>query len=200
MLSAFSENMFLSVKKEPCSDEELETEKRSSMDEDTAVSPVQDQPEDLSVKKKERDRSRSNSPRPSSISPPSRSCGSGSPDSQKNGEPSRAKRIKPIPPPLDLNARTLSPSDTLPQGHASLPQSPADLPRECLPIRKRFVHRFLVNCKISKNGLSYMLTTSACVKTRSMIHSFLNKFLIQKCSTGFEEILTSFLFCANSPT
>jgi len=137
MLSAFSENLFLSVKKEPCSDEELETEKRLSMDEDTAVSPVQDHPEDLSVKKKERDRSRSNSPRPSSISPPTRSCGSGSPDSQKNGEPSRAKRIKPIPPPLDLNARTLSPSDTLPQGHASLPQSPAELPRECLPIRKR---------------------------------------------------------------
>ena len=27
----------------------------------------------------------------------------------KPGEPSRAKRIKPIPPPLDLNARTLSP-------------------------------------------------------------------------------------------
>jgi len=144
MLSAFSENLFLAVKKEPhSSDEEVEPDRRPSMDEDTTVttaSPVQDQPEDLSVKKKERNRSRSTSPRPSSISPPTRSCGSGSPDSQKNGEPSRAKRIKPIPPPLDLNARTLSPSDTLPQGHtghSSLPQSPADLPRECLPIRKR---------------------------------------------------------------
>ena len=144
MLNTLPDNMFLSVKKEPCSDEELETEKRASMDEDAAVDPVQEQPEDLSVKKKERSRSRSNSPRPSSISPPSRSCESGSPDSQKNGEPSRAKRIKPIPPPLDLNARTLSPSDTFPQGHPSLPHSPADLPRECLPIRKRSVSSFLI--------------------------------------------------------
>merc|ERR1740123_603777 len=103
-------------------------------EEERAGSPVQEQPQDLSVKKE-----RGGvggvldcSPRPSSLSP-----SSGSPDSVKLGEPSRAKRIKPIPPPLDLNARTLSPSDTFPQGHPSLPQSPADLPRECLPIRKR---------------------------------------------------------------
>ena len=135
MLSTLSDKMFLSVKKEPCSEDEVED--RLSMDEDTPVDPVQDQPEDLSVKKKESIRPRSNSPQQSSDSPPGRSSESGSPDSGKNGEPSRAKRIKPIPPPLDLNARTLSPSDTLPPGHSSLPQSPADLPRECLPIRKR---------------------------------------------------------------
>jgi hypothetical protein len=44
-----------------------------------------------------------------------------------------ARRLKHIPPPLDLNARTLDdePADL------RLPKSPADLPRECLPIRKR---------------------------------------------------------------
>merc|ERR1740123_1994534 len=100
-------------------------------EEERAGSPVQEQPQDLSVKKE-----RGGvggvldcSPRPSSLS-----SSSGSPDSQKNGEPSRAKRIKPIPPPLDLNARTLSPQDTL---VPALPSSPADLPRESLPIRKR---------------------------------------------------------------
>jgi len=99
-----------------------------------SLSPVQDQPEDLSVKKEREESEAETSPRPSSASPHTRSSSSGSPDSQKNGEPSRAKRIKPIPPPLDLNARTLSPQDTL---VPALPSSPADLPRECLPIRKR---------------------------------------------------------------
>ena len=70
--------------------------------------PVQDQPQDLSMK-------------PSSTSPPSTSA-------------SASKKIKPIPPPLDLNARTLEePSDL------RVPKSPGDLPRECLPIRKRYV-------------------------------------------------------------
>ena len=94
-------------------------------------------PEDLSVKKKDNDISASTS-RSSSISPPTRSSESGSPDSQKNGEQSRAKRIKPIPPPLDLNARTLSPSDTLPgpPGHALSPTA-ACTPRELLPLRQR---------------------------------------------------------------
>ena len=44
------------------------------------------------------------------------------------------RKVKPIPPPLDLNARTLGveePTDL------RLPKSPSDLPRECLPIRKR---------------------------------------------------------------
>ena len=58
----------------------------------------------------------------------------GSQGSGSSGEATRPKRIKPIPPPLDLNARTLSPCDTLPQ---ALPRSPGDFPRECLPIRKR---------------------------------------------------------------
>ena len=107
------------LKKETVSeDEEIEVGKESDMEESSS-SPVQDQPEDLSVKKK----AGSESPRPSSVSP----------DSGKAGEQSRAKRIKPIPPPLDLNARTLSPSDILPHQ----PQSPADIPRQSLPLRKR---------------------------------------------------------------
>ena len=104
---------------------------------------MQDQPEDLSVRKEDGD---SSSPRPSSASPHTRSSCSGSPDSQKNGETNRAKRIKPIPPPLDLNARTLSPHDVL---VAALPSSPADLPRECLPIRKRQ----LVDVKLEDEAL-----------------------------------------------
>ena len=109
------------LKKETVSeDEEIEVGKESDMEESSS-SPVQDQPEDLSVKKK----AGSESPRPSSVSP----------DSGKAGDQSRAKRIKPIPPPLDLNARTLSPSDILPHQ----PQSPADIPRESLPLRKRSV-------------------------------------------------------------
>jgi hypothetical protein len=51
-----------------------------------------------------------------------------------NGEPSKAKRVKPIPPPLDLNARTLYLSESF---APPLPASPLDFPREALPIRKR---------------------------------------------------------------
>ena len=109
------------LKKETVSeDEEIEVGKESDMEESSS-SPVQDHPEDLSVKKKPGPDA--DSPRPSSVSP----------DSGKSGDQSRAKRIKPIPPPLDLNARTLSPSDILPHQ----PQSPADIPRQSLPLRKR---------------------------------------------------------------
>ena len=132
-------SLLLQVKTEPCSDdEEIEVGKESDMDEDgrgVSPRPVQDQPEDLSIKKEGRSVSSSSS-RPSSISPPTRSTDSESPDSQKTGEQSRAKRIKPIPPPLDLNARTLSPSDTLP-GTGLRSPSDADLP--ALPLRKRWV-------------------------------------------------------------
>jgi len=110
-----------------------------------SLSPVQDQPEDLSIKKEQEESEAGVSPRPSSASPHTRSSSSGSPDSQKNGEP-RVKKIKPIPPPLDLNARTLSPQDTL---VPALPSSPADLPRECLPIRKRQ----LVDVKIEDDAV-----------------------------------------------
>ena len=143
MLSATFSEIFspgtpsVMVKRETVSDEEIEVGKESDMEE--SVSPVQEQPEDLSVPRKgggeEARGSRSDSPRPSSGSPTRRSSSSGSPDSGKAGEQSRAKRIKPIPPPLDLNARTLSPSDILPHQ----PQSPADIPRESLPLRKRSV-------------------------------------------------------------
>ena len=135
-----------SVKREPCSDdEEIEVGKETeAMEDDSRPVPMQDMPEDLSVKKKDsgNDISASTSSRSSSISPPTRSSESGSPDSQKNGDQSRAKRIKPIPPPLDLNARTLSPSDTLPgppgHTHPLSPAHSADTPRESLPLRKRW--------------------------------------------------------------
>ena len=135
-----------SVKREPRetdSDEEIEVGKESDMEEDRgsrSPAPVQDQPEDLSVKKPTSVSSASSS-RPSSISPPTRSSDSGSPDSQKTGSDSTgrsAKRIKPIPPPLDLNARTLSPHDSLP-GPASLLSPAADTQQRDtqLPLRKR---------------------------------------------------------------
>ena len=129
------------IKREVCSDdEEIEVGKESDMDEDpqgVSPTPVQDMPEDLSVKKKETGSASTSSSRPSSISPPTRSSESGSPDSGKDGSgQNRAKRIKPIPPPLDLNARTLSPSDTGPApAPTHQPLSPA--PREALPLRKR---------------------------------------------------------------
>ncbi len=44
------------------------------------------------------------------------------------------RKVKPIPPPLDLNARTLEDEAAT---DLRLPKSPGDLPRECLPIRKR---------------------------------------------------------------
>ena len=44
------------------------------------------------------------------------------------------RKVKPIPPPLDLNARTLEEETSV---DLRLPKSPGDLPRECLPIRKR---------------------------------------------------------------
>lgn len=44
-----------------------------------------------------------------------------------------SRKVKPIPPPLDLNARTLDEEAT----DLRLPKSPGDMPRECLPIRKR---------------------------------------------------------------
>ena len=128
------------IKREPCSDdEEIEVGKESDMDESGSPVPVQD-PLDLSVKKEKKDDGASlstSSSRPSSISPPTRSTESSSPDSQKNGEVSRAKRIKPIPPPLDLNARTLSPTEILPGAGHSPSAAAQDRDRETLPLRKR---------------------------------------------------------------
>ena len=52
---------------------------------------------------------------------------------KSTGSTRTAKKIKPIPPPLDLNACNLEePSDL------RTPKSPGDLPRECLPLRKRY--------------------------------------------------------------
>jgi len=49
---------------------------------------------------------------------------------------SRKERFK--PPPLDLNAHTLEADPSSPHhSEARVPKSPGDLPRECLPIRKR---------------------------------------------------------------
>ena len=48
------------------------------------------------------------------------------------------RKVKYIPPPLDLNAHTLEP-DCHGSGPADVrvPKSPNELPRECLPLRKR---------------------------------------------------------------
>lgn len=115
--------------------------------------PIQDAPEDLSMKsgstpeRDPEDTAASTTPKsangggsggnkpaggttttsssPSSTSPPPSAGFSTSRRSQKF-----------IPPPLDLNARTFH---EIPGGadHPRLPKSPGDLPRECLPIRKR---------------------------------------------------------------
>ena len=46
------------------------------------------------------------------------------------------KKVKPIPPPLDLAACNLDNSNEAPSDLRT-PKSPGDLPRECLPLRKR---------------------------------------------------------------
>ena len=46
------------------------------------------------------------------------------------------KKVKPIPPPLDLAACNLENSNEAPSDLRT-PKSPGDLPRECLPLRKR---------------------------------------------------------------
>ena len=48
------------------------------------------------------------------------------------------RKVKYIPPPLDLNAHTLEP-DHVSSGPSDVrvPKSPNELPRECLPLRKR---------------------------------------------------------------
>ena len=46
------------------------------------------------------------------------------------------KKVKPIPPPLDLAACNLDNSNDAPSDLRT-PKSPGDLPRECLPLRKR---------------------------------------------------------------
>ena len=53
--------------------------------------------------------------------------------SMKSSNTNHKKRF--IPPPLDLNARTFEAEPA--SESARVPKSPGDLPRECLPIRKR---------------------------------------------------------------
>ena len=50
--------------------------------------------------------------------------------------PTTVKKVKPIPPPLDLAACNLDNSNDAPSDLRT-PKSPGDLPRECLPLRKR---------------------------------------------------------------
>merc|ERR1712223_157268 len=50
--------------------------------------------------------------------------------------PATVKKVKPIPPPLDLAACNLDNSNDAPSDLRT-PKSPGDLPRECLPLRKR---------------------------------------------------------------
>ena len=127
------------VEQETVVDDEEEIEVGGDCSMDQCISNtdhVQEQPEDLSVKKEKNDGDSvsSMSPRPTSTSP---ALASSSPESQKGVDTGRSvKRIKPIPPPLDLNARTLTPTDTLPTNIFS-PASQVDIPQDTLPIRKR---------------------------------------------------------------
>ena len=60
--------------------------------------------------------------------------------SMKTGD--KQRKVKYIPPPLDLNAHTLEPDHVTGSGVPSdvrVPKSPNELPRECLPLRKRYV-------------------------------------------------------------
>ena len=57
-------------------------------------------------------------------------------NSSKNRFPATVKKVKPIPPPLDLAACNLDNSNDVPSDLRT-PKSPGDLPRECLPLRKR---------------------------------------------------------------
>ena len=106
------------------------------------------------------------------------------------GEPSRPKRIKPIPPPLDLNARTLSPSDTLPQ---ALPRSPADLPRECLPLRKRYKKNNISQLDVKKNTVwyCYFVDGVECLLRMILLTNGRNETIINFVYSVVQELVSS---------
>ena len=94
--------------------------------------PIQDKPQDLSMNK-------------STITNSNKIATTGSNDvkahhnltkSSRTQFPTTTKKVKPIPPPLDLAACNLDNSNDTPSDLRT-PKSPGDLPRECLPLRKR---------------------------------------------------------------
>jgi hypothetical protein len=110
------------------------------------TTPVQDKPEDLSVKREP--------PPPllSALTPPpltpirpvaaaaaTNGIGGGG---GMGGASGGMRKVKPIPPPLNLNARTLGVGSNGQSPPLRVPKSPGDMPRECLPIRKRCVIRW----------------------------------------------------------
>ena len=96
--------------------------------------PEQDKPHDLSIKSE---------PRATPTSGANPGAGPSGPSL------SSTRKIKHIPPPLDLNAHTLEPEAVhahgvhlgvnSPVAEARVPKSPNELPRESLPLRKRYV-------------------------------------------------------------
>jgi len=101
------------------------------------VDPIQDKPQDLSMNKTtvseaEKLRATAGFDRVKDISSKTKSS------IQRTTSCTTGKKVKHIPPPLDLAACNLENSNEAPTDLRT-PKSPGDMPRECLPLRKRLV-------------------------------------------------------------
>ena len=96
------------------------------------VEPIQDKPQDLSMNKPE------NNSNKITLSTGLKDVKdiNNKTKSSTTHFPTTVKKVKPIPPPLDLAACNLENSNEAPSDLRT-PKSPGDLPRECLPLRKR---------------------------------------------------------------
>ena len=99
------------------------------------VEPIQDKPQDLSI----------NKPTIQDTNKVSGRAGvkniydiNSKTKSSNTTLPTTVKKVKPIPPPLDLAKCNLENSNEA-ASDLRTPKSPGDLPRECLPLRKRLV-------------------------------------------------------------
>lgn len=97
------------------------------------VEPIQDKPQDLSMNKTTIE----NSNKIARTTTGLKDINNKTKSSTTHHFPTTAvKKVKPIPPPLDLAACNLENSNEAPSDLRT-PKSPGDLPRECLPLRKR---------------------------------------------------------------
>ena len=100
------------------------------------VEPIQDKPQDLSMNKSTIGSSNQhNLTGPKDVNDIQNKKTKSS-TTTSNFPTTTVKKVKPIPPPLDLAACNLDNSNEAPSDLRT-PKSPGDLPRECLPLRKR---------------------------------------------------------------
>ena len=97
------------------------------------LEPIQDKPEDLSISKS----AQLSATGPNEVHDIYNKNTKSSKTTSNNPTTTTVKKVKPIPPPLDLAAcNNLDNSNDVPSDLRT-PKSPGDLPRECLPLRKR---------------------------------------------------------------